>query len=208
MTRIITYVQTHEHEKLTTTFFTEYFPSPSVCHKNKILLKIIANHYLFFELEKLIITFFSGKKMKNVNLLQPKYIEKYIDIHRYIVHLYIDISNAIYRYFRYIVAIPSDSMHSLGGLQMFWSVEENANGPFNCSPPSNYNNFCNFVNLLLIRTFQTKFCKHVCVCNSHMGLSVLQIAYRIEIDAAWDRYPYTMGRWLSSAKTENMETCS
>ncbi len=33
-------------------------------------MKIIAKHYLFRELEKLIITFFSGKKM---NLLQPLY---------------------------------------------------------------------------------------------------------------------------------------
>ncbi len=34
LTRIITYFQTCDHEKLTTTFFTTYFPSPSVCHKN------------------------------------------------------------------------------------------------------------------------------------------------------------------------------
>ncbi len=58
--------------------------------------------------------------MKNVNLLQPIYIKKYIDIHRYTVHLYIDISiyrTCIYRYiehnisifpiYQYIVAIPN-----------------------------------------------------------------------------------------------------
>ncbi len=33
LTRIITYLQTREHEKLITTFFTGYFPSTSICHK-------------------------------------------------------------------------------------------------------------------------------------------------------------------------------
>ncbi len=46
LTRIITYYWTHRHEKLITTSFTGYFPSPSVCHKNlrfcwKLLQSII-----------------------------------------------------------------------------------------------------------------------------------------------------------------------
>ncbi len=96
LTRIITYFQTGEHEKLITTFFSAYFPSPSVCHKNlRFYLKLLRTIIYSQELKKLIITFFQEKKWKNVNLLQLIYIEKYIDIHRYIVHLYIYIS--IYR---------------------------------------------------------------------------------------------------------------
>ncbi len=45
---------------------------------------------------------------RTTNLLQLIYIEKFIDIPRYIVHLYVNISNAIYQYFLYIdISLPS-----------------------------------------------------------------------------------------------------
>ncbi len=63
LTRIITYFQTHEHEKLMTTFFTGYFPFPSFCHKNlRFRWKLLWTIIYSLELEKLIITFF-GRKM-------------------------------------------------------------------------------------------------------------------------------------------------
>ncbi len=119
-TRIITYFQAREHEKWLTIFFTRYFSSPSVCHKNlRFCWKLLWTIIYSLELEKLIITFFR-KKWKNVNLLQPIYIKKYIDIHWYIQHLYIyinisiyrtqyiDILNTIYWYFQYIdTSLPS-----------------------------------------------------------------------------------------------------
>ncbi len=79
----------------------------------KVLLKIIVNHYLFSRTGKINNHFFQEKKLKNVNLLQPIYISKNIykntsiyrtPIYRY---KYSDISNAIYRYFWYIVANPT-----------------------------------------------------------------------------------------------------
>ncbi len=109
MTRIITYFQISKHEKLITTFFTWYFPSPSICHENlRFRWKLLQTIIYSLKLEKLIITFFREKKWKHVNLLQPIYIEKYIDIHGYIVHLYIDINISIYRYFQYTaISLPS-----------------------------------------------------------------------------------------------------
>ncbi len=93
LTHIITYFQTREHEKLITTFFSGYFPYPFVCHKNlRFCLKLLGTIIYSLELEKFIITFFQEKKWKNVNLLQPVYI----DIHRHIVHLYIDINIWMY----------------------------------------------------------------------------------------------------------------
>ncbi len=104
LTRIIPFFQTRENEKLITTFFIEYFPSPSVCHKNlRFCWKLLRTIIYSLELEKLIISCFSGgKKWKNVNLLQLIYRK----VNRYTP--YIDILNAIYRYFRYIGAIPTD----------------------------------------------------------------------------------------------------
>ncbi len=65
LTRIITYFQTHEHEKLITTFFTRYFPSLSVCHKNwRVCWKLLWTIIYPIELEKLIITCFHKKKKK------------------------------------------------------------------------------------------------------------------------------------------------
>ncbi len=76
------YFQTHEHEKLTTTFFTEYFPSRSVCYKNlRFCWKLLRTIICPLELQKLIITFFQEKNEKNVNLLQPLYISKNISIY-------------------------------------------------------------------------------------------------------------------------------
>ncbi len=95
---------------------TGNFPSPSVCHKNlRFYWKLLRIIIYSLELEKLIITFFR-KKMKNKNLLHPIYIEKYINIHRYIVNLHINISNIIYWYFRYInILLPSLDRHAEGG---------------------------------------------------------------------------------------------
>ncbi len=59
LTRIITYFQTCEQEKLITTFSTWYFPSPSVCHKNlRFYWKLLWTIIYSLELE-----------WKNVNLL-------------------------------------------------------------------------------------------------------------------------------------------
>ncbi len=122
LTWIITYFQTCEHEKLITTFFTRYFPSLSVCHKHlRFCWKLLQTIYLLSRTGKINYHFFSGKKWKNVNLLQPIYIEKYINTHRYIVHLYIDISNAIYRYFQYIdISLPSLWARWVVNLAMTW----------------------------------------------------------------------------------------
>ncbi len=100
LTRIIIYFQIRGHGKLITTFFTGYFLSPSVCRKNlKFCWKLLWTIIYFLELEKLIIVFFFRKKLKKCEFVTS---EIYIDIHRYIVHIYIDISNAIYQYFWYI----------------------------------------------------------------------------------------------------------
>ncbi len=65
LTQIITYFQTREHEKLITTFFTGYFPSPSVSHKNlRFCWKLLRIIIYSLELEKLIITFFREKNEK------------------------------------------------------------------------------------------------------------------------------------------------
>ncbi len=71
LTQIITYFQTHEHLKLINPFFTGYFPSPSVCHKNFRfywkLLRIYSH-----KLEKLIITFFTYfQTHENLKLMTP-----------------------------------------------------------------------------------------------------------------------------------------
>ncbi len=54
-----------EHEKLITTFFTGYFTSPFVCHKNlRFCWKLWQTITYSLELEKLIITFFKKKMQK------------------------------------------------------------------------------------------------------------------------------------------------
>ncbi len=79
---------------------TGYLPSLSVCHKNlRFCWKLLWTIMYSLELEKLIIIFFR-KKMKNVNLLQPIYIKKYIYIHRYKRNI------LIFSLYRYIVAVP------------------------------------------------------------------------------------------------------
>ncbi len=132
--RIITYFQTREHEKLITTFFIGYFPSPFVCHKNlRFYWKLLWTIIYSLKLEKLKITFFSRKKKEKMwicymdtywNIYQ--YISIYrTPIHPYIVHLYIDIlytytsiyRTPIHRYIkrnisifvihRYIIAFPN-----------------------------------------------------------------------------------------------------
>ncbi len=81
LTRIISYFQTRGHEKLITTFFTRYFPSPSICHENlRFCWKLLRTIIYFLELEKLIITFFR-KKMKKCEFVN---IDIYWKIYRYI----------------------------------------------------------------------------------------------------------------------------
>ncbi len=61
--------QTRQHEKLITTFFNGYFPSPSVYHKNlRFCWRLLRTIMYSLELEKLIITFFR-KKMKKYEVV-------------------------------------------------------------------------------------------------------------------------------------------
>ncbi len=81
LTRIITYFQTRKHEKVITIFITRYFPSPSVCHKNlKFCWKLLQTIIYSLELEKLIITFFQGKKMNKCEFVTT---DIYWKIYRY-----------------------------------------------------------------------------------------------------------------------------
>ncbi len=64
-TKYYPFSNTQTWKKLITTFFTGYFPSPSICHKNlKFCWKLLRTIIYSLELEKLIITFFRKKMEK------------------------------------------------------------------------------------------------------------------------------------------------
>ncbi len=83
LTRITTYFQTCKHEKLITTFFTRYFPSPSVCHKNiTFCWKLLQTVIFSLELEILIIPFFRERKIYQYTPIYctPIYIHRVIHL--------------------------------------------------------------------------------------------------------------------------------
>ncbi len=99
--RIVTHFQTREHEKLITTFFTGYFPSPSACHKNlRFCWKLLRTIIYPLEMEKLIITFFR-KKCEFVTTDIYRKIYRYTLIYTTPIYL----SNAIYWYID--ISVPS-----------------------------------------------------------------------------------------------------
>ncbi len=103
LTLIITYFQTCEHEKWITTFFSGYFPSPSICHKNfRFCWKLLWSIIYFLKLEKLRITFFQGKVEKcefvttdiyrYTTDISYTYVSIYLTQYIDIFDIYIDIS--------------------------------------------------------------------------------------------------------------------
>ncbi len=120
LTLIINCFQTREHEKLITTFFTGYFPSPPVCYKNSNLCwKLLWTIICSLELEKLIIIYFKKKMKKCEFVTTDTYISKYTDIS----YTYISISNAIYRYFQNIdISLSIDPPKSPKYWQNFFEI--------------------------------------------------------------------------------------
>ncbi len=77
LTRIITYFQNMITRKINNHFFYWILSiSIHLLQKLKVLMKIIANHDLFSRTGKINNHLFSGKKWKNMNWLQPIYIQK------------------------------------------------------------------------------------------------------------------------------------
>ncbi len=81
-------------------------------------MKIIVYHYLFSRTGKINNHFFQEKKNEKMWICYNRYnilknISIYTDISYTYISIYrtqyIDISNAIYRYFRYLVAIPTQT---------------------------------------------------------------------------------------------------
>ncbi len=113
LTRIITYFQTREYEKLITTFFIEYFPSPSICHKTlRFSWKLLRTIIHSLELEKLIINFFM-KKSEFVTIDIYRKIYWYTMIYRTPIYRYIESNISIFPIYRHIVAIPSHKVNLL-----------------------------------------------------------------------------------------------
>ncbi len=95
---------------LITAFFTGYFPSPSICHKNlRFCWKSLQTIICSLKHEKLIISFFR-KKNEKMRFCYNWYLSKNISIYTDISYTYIDISNTIYRYFRYIDKVKKANM--------------------------------------------------------------------------------------------------
>ncbi len=97
--------------KINNHFFHQYFPSPSVCHKNlRFCWELLRTIIYSFELEKLIILFL-GKKMKKCKFVLTdiyRKIYRYTLIYRTPIYRYINCNISILPIYRYIVAVPSN----------------------------------------------------------------------------------------------------